>query len=201
MELFLCVRSGAKAIDRRVVTQEQIDTGGDSRSHDIEVIASFLHHHQAAIAEGLSEVDDYFCELCKASRGEIHLAKRVVPVCIKAGRNQNELWIKPISGGRHNLSKDGFVDLVTDRRWQWDIDGCTQTCPCATLIGVAGAGIKRRLMYRKIEYARVSIEYVLYTIPVMDIVVYNHHPLEAVVVERILSGNGYIVEEAEPHGF
>ena len=35
----------------------------------------------------------------------------------------------------------------------------------------------------------------------MDVVVYNHHPLEAVAVERILSGNGHIVEEAEPHGF
>src|SRR5437588_9348377 len=147
MKLFLCVRSGAKAVYRRVVTKKQVDTGSDSRSHDIEVITTLLHHHQAAIAEGLSKVDDYFCELRKASRGEIHLTKRVIPVCIKASRNQDKLWIKTVSGVRHDLSKDGFVDLVTDRRRQGNIDGCTQTCPFATLVGVAGSGIERRLMY------------------------------------------------------
>src|SRR5438067_2539739 len=66
---------------------------------------------------------------------------------------------------------------------------------------MTGARIEWRLMYRKVEHTRISIKNILDAIAVMDIVVNNHHALKTLMVERILGGNGYIVEKAETHRF
>src|SRR2546421_10598197 len=98
MKLFLRVWSGAKAIDRGVVAQQQVDAGSDATTHDIEIISPLLHHYQATIAERSSKADDHFRELRKTSRRKIHLAERVIPVCVKASRYQDQLWIKAVGG-------------------------------------------------------------------------------------------------------
>src|SRR5450759_5303940 len=79
VKLFFRIWSGTKAIDRGIVTEEQVDAGSDTSAHDIKVIPSFLHHYQATIAEHLSQVDNHFRELRKACCRKIHLPERVIP--------------------------------------------------------------------------------------------------------------------------
>src|SRR2546425_218585 len=160
-------RSGTKTIHRRVVTQQQVDTGCDASGHGIQTIAALLDQHQSTIAQGASQLDNDVRQLCEACRGDVHITKWIIPVCIKACRNQDHLRVKAISSWSHYLTENGFIGLIASRGWQWHIDGGSQSFTVTPLIRMPGTWIKRCLVDRKVEHSRIIIEDILDAIAVV----------------------------------
>src|ERR1019366_1348999 len=73
----------AKVINRRIVAEQQINTGCDTICHRIQIIATFLNHHQTTVTEKVSLLDNNLCQACEASDREIHVPDWIFPVGVK----------------------------------------------------------------------------------------------------------------------
>src|SRR5437588_12349578 len=118
---------------------------------------------------------------------------------IKAGRNQDQLWIKTVGSMGQYLPEDRLIDLITGCCRQWNVNGSTQSRPFPTLVGGACTGIERGLVGGKIEHAWIRIKNVLGAVTMMHIIVNDHHCLKAIAGKSVLCRHCYIIEEAEAH--
>src|SRR5437588_4539963 len=122
-------------------------------------------------------------------------------MCIKAGRNQDQLWIKTVGSMSQYLPEDRLIDLIAGCCRQWNVDGSTQSRPFSTFIGGACTGIERGLVGGKIEHAWIRIKNVLGAVAMMHIIVNDHHSLKAITVKSVLCRHCYVIEETEAHRF
>ncbi len=118
---------------------------------------------------------------------------------IKTGRNQEQLRVKALSGRRHHLPEDRFIGLVAGGRRQWNIDRRPQSSSCPAFIRQARSRVERCLVYRKIEYARVLVKHLLRGVPMMYVVVDDHHALEPILIDCIACRHCHVIEQAKAH--
>src|SRR5437660_11908298 len=102
----------AEAIDSSIIAQQKIDTACHAASHRMETVTALLYHHQPPIAQLLRQLNDNLGQASKPCCRDVHLTKRIVPVSIKACRNQDQLGIKTIARRGHHLSKYSLVSLI-----------------------------------------------------------------------------------------
>jgi len=65
---------------------------------------------------------------------------------------------------------------------------------------LAAVGVERVLENAHHERARIAREDVLGTVAMVHVEVHHGHALQVVALQRVLGGNGDVVEKAKPHG-
>ena len=161
-----------------------------------EVIASFEQGNQAAFAEFIGKITDFF-----GYPGEVFLyqpqsGERIGRVRVETGRNQDQLRRK-ISHERKNfarveLSKFGTAIAVAKGEIS---DGIAHRI----FTRVAGARIEWHLVTRDEQDTVIAVDEILSAVAVMHVEINDCDPLKTVTFQSVLGGNRDISEEAKSH--
>ncbi len=144
-----------------------------------EVVAPFSDRNESTVTMPVGGIAQRLRQR-RISRGrQAHSRKRVLFVRVEAGRNQQELRAELIDNWNDERLEDFGVIAICRAGLERNIQRKPRARAATDVLCRAGARVKRVLMRRDIQYARVFVENPLRAVAVMDVVVHDGDALHA----------------------
>src|SRR5579884_257332 len=141
-----------------------------------EVISPLQTGDDSSLTICLRERSDDFGHLRKTGFGDLQTGKRIIPMRIKSGRDEDEIGLERRQRRRHHLLESVENVEISGPLFKRAIQREALPRPLSSLLFGAGAGIKRILVGAEIKNGRVRIEESLRAVPMVNIPIEDEDP-------------------------
>ncbi len=192
---------GVGATERNVVETlgEALEVHRDQPRQGGEIVATFEHHQDAAIAVLAREGAETPAPFGETGLAHFHATEEIALPGVEAGGENQPFWSEAGEGRQNLLFEGGAVGVVVRAGGERHVHSGSQAWADSPLGGRPRARVEGELVGADVEDVRRGLEQMLGAVAVVDVEVQDRHPPPAVTAAQVLGPHGDVAEEAEAH--